>query len=140
MKNLLLLCICFFSFLGLALAVDALYPEAKDSISCELTHLVSNTYNRKGKIINDSKKENSKVASIFTNLTSKTPKIISPNKGDLIKIHETDGVYWLLAKPVPGSIASVMYTIDTKRKVLVQARSLHVTGITHSSSWMGKCH
>ena len=117
--------------------ISALYPDAKGSVACDLTDITHLVYKGKNKKIEkQAKKEKSKVPNIFTDLDTKEPKMISPDKASLIKLNESNGVYWLLSV---GSKAVSTFIIDTNTKLFVQTRTINMQGITLSTSWMGKC-
>ncbi len=118
------------------------YPDTSNSITCNLTHITSSHYSPDNKKIKISaKKEKSKYPTIFTDLKSKTPKMLPennllPNKIDLMKLNENNGTYWLLSG---GTSATVVFLIDTKQKTFVQSRIMNLEGHTVATNWMGKC-
>ena len=118
--------------------IKQLYPEADDTITCQLEYLARVSYEN-GKITKTAIKEKAKISSVFTDLKSKTPKMIKPDKADLIKIKELKGVYWLLSND--AVYATVLFIIDTKKKIMIQQRAANINmlGLFYGQSWMGKC-
>ena len=117
--------------------IKQLYPQADDTITCQLEYLARVSYEG-GKLKKSAIKEKAKVSSVFTDLKSKKPKMLKPDKIDLIKIKEFDGVYWLLS--LHGTMATVLFIIDTKNKVMIQQRSANLFGLSfYGQSWIGKC-
>lgn len=113
------------------------HPEADDTITCQLEVLARVEY-ESGKIKKTSHKEKAKTSSVFTNLKSNNPKMIKPDKIDLIKIKEHNGTYWLLSTEAVTAI--VLFIIDTKRKVMIQQRSVAIGRVAfYGHSWMGRC-
>ena len=119
--------------------IKQLFPEADDTITCQLEYLARVSYEN-GKITKTAIKEKAKISSVFTDLKSKTPKMIKPDKTNLIKIKELNGVYWLLSNS-GTSYATVLFIIDTKKKIMLQQRSANIDmlGVFYGQSWMGKC-
>ncbi len=123
--------------IGKLVSTKKSYPNTSNSITCNLTHITSSHYSPDNKKIKTSaKKEKSESPTIFTDLKSKTPKMISPDKIDLVKLNENNGTYWLLSK---GTSATVVFLIDTKQKTFVQSRIMNLEGHTVATNWMGKC-
>ena len=118
-------------------SVKQLYPQADDTITCQLEHLAVVSY-EDGKFKKSANKEKAKVSSVFTDLKSKNPKMLKPDKIDLIKIKEYNGIYWLLSNS--GVSATVLFIVDTKRNIMIQQRSADLFGVSfYGQSWMGKC-
>ena len=64
--------------------------------------------------------------------------MLKPDKIDLIKIKEYNGIYWLLS--AAGISATVLFIVDTKRNIMIQQRSADLFGVSlYGQSWMGKC-
>ena len=109
---------------------------ADDKITCRLKYLTRVSYNGK-KIEKEAIKEKAKSPSVFTGLKSNNPKMLKPDKMDLIKIKEFNGTYWLLSKS--GLTATVLFIINTKRKMMIQHRSADFFGNFYGQNWMGPC-
>ena len=110
--------------------------KENDTIACRLEYISRTLYDN-GKIINKAYKETARFSSIFTGLQSDNPKMIQPDKIDLVKIKEFNGVYWF-ASPT-GIIGTVLFIIDTKNKVMIQQRSRSLGEKIYGQSWLGKC-
>ena len=122
--------------LGLMFVGGQAYSDS-GIIKCQLKNLASVTYSN-GKIKQKSYKEKAKSLSVFTDLITDKPKMLQPDKIDLVKLKQDNGVYWL-ASPL-GKSALVIFIIDTKRKVLIQQRSADFMGLAfYGQTWMGKC-
>lgn len=141
MKFILILCFLF-SFNVLSESTDQrdyrkLFPDMTDTITCRLSSIARVTY-EKGKIKKEAKSEAAKSTSVFTGLTTDKPKMLKPDKIDLIKIKEHNGIYWLIS-PL-GTTGLVFFTIDTGRKIMIQQRSADMLGLVlYGHSWMGRC-
>ena len=112
------------------------YPDLDDTITCQLEHISIVIY-KDGKIVKKAYKEKALSSSVFTGLQSDKPKAIKPDKIDLIKIKEFNGVYWLLSPK--GTTATVLFIIDTKNKVMIQQRSASLGENFYGQSWLGRC-
>ncbi len=114
---------------------NIVYPQAKNTITCQLEHIARVKY-ESGKINKVAYTEKAKFPSVFTDLNKKNPKMIQPDQIDLIKINESDGVYWLGSI---GSMGMTLFIVDTNNKLLIQQRSMSLGETTYGQSWLGKC-
>ena len=141
MKFFMVLCFLF-SFNAFSKKIDQkdyekLFPDMADTITCQLSSIARVTY-KNGQITKEVKNETAKSTSVFTGLTTDKPKMLRPDKIDLIKIKEHNGIYWLVS-PLGGT-GVVFFTIDTKRKIMIQQRSADMFGmVIYGHSWMGRC-
>lgn len=114
---------------------DPFFPDANDTISCGLDYLSAVRFDGK-KISHSSHKEKAKTPTVFTNLKSDKPLMIQPDKMQLVKIKEHNGIYWLASA---GVYAVVLFILDTKRKIFIQQRSSDFFGNLSANSWIGRC-
>ena len=114
-----------------------LYPDISDTITCRLSSIARVSFIN-GNIQNEAHIERAKSTSVFTGLTTDKPKMLKPDKIDLIKVRQHNGIYWLVS-PL-GNTGLVTFTIDTNKKVMIQQRSADMLGrVFYGHSWIGKC-
>lgn len=115
--------------------LNSLYPDLDNSIACNLSYLAFAELDTKEKLKVSIKKEEAKVLTIFDDLKTNHPKMITPAKTELIKVKEESGVYWLTS---PFAFGITMYTIDMNKKILIMQKSVSFMGL-YGYSWIGRC-
>ena len=102
-----------------------IYSDISNTITSRLSSIARISLSR-GKIKSEAHIERAKSTSVFTGLTTDKPKMLKPDKIDLIKVRQHNGIYWLVS-PL-GNTGLVTFAIVQTRKLLIQQRSADMLG------------